>query len=325
MNSRIEVDNNLTIKDLFRKLPKVNQKKQYYRLKDFADSATAFFLIEYLSIEDHDQRSIQIQQGISSSVNSFLTDAFRQKEKIKKENPDAEVHLRPSTKGVEILASKTKKIAYIDSNLLDMLSRTMPPKNYTINNFFCPEVLILLPKDNNQNIVGVYFSVTENVLEYYIYPSATIADPTPPARGSEIGYISLGLPVDEGLSYTAIDGNNNVIDTPYTLDSSIDLCDNWIVNFLLWQQSEWDKNQDIVELDAPTRKMGFGKNSKQIIVPKVIGEGYKPKIIRNYESTGTHASPRTHWRSGHWRQQPYGKKDDPKLKTIWLEPVLVNG
>lgn len=30
-----------------------------------------------------------------------------------------------------------------------------------------------------------------------------------------------------------------------------------------------------------------------------------------------------HWRRGHWRNQPYGSKLNPKIKTIWVEPYLV--
>jgi hypothetical protein len=57
--------------------------------------------------------------------------------------------------------------------------------------------------------------------------------------------------------------------------------------------------------------------------PIIIGKDYRIQRIREYSNGGTHASPRTHWRSGHWRNQPYGKRDNPQYKTIWLEPVLV--
>lgn len=39
--------------------------------------------------------------------------------------------------------------------------------------------------------------------------------------------------------------------------------------------------------------------------------------------TNTHASPITHWRRGHWRNQPCGEKlQDSKI--IWIQPTLIN-
>lgn len=63
--------------------------------------------------------------------------------------------------------------------------------------------------------------------------------------------------------------------------------------------------------------------SKTGLSPIVIGKDYKPKY-KYGQPIGTHASPQTHWRSGHWRQQPIGKKDKPEYKTIWIEPTLIN-
>jgi hypothetical protein len=37
---------------------------------------------------------------------------------------------------------------------------------------------------------------------------------------------------------------------------------------------------------------------------------------------GTHASPRSHWRRGHWRNQPCGEKSSER-KIVWIKPVLV--
>lgn len=56
--------------------------------------------------------------------------------------------------------------------------------------------------------------------------------------------------------------------------------------------------------------------------PNFIGLGYK---IKRSESTGegTHASPRMHWRVGHWHTVVHGKGRTLR-KTSWFEPVLVN-
>ncbi len=54
--------------------------------------------------------------------------------------------------------------------------------------------------------------------------------------------------------------------------------------------------------------------------PNLIGWRYQP--ARSQESTGTHASPRMHWRRGHIRNQPHGPGRTLR-RLIWLEPVLV--
>jgi hypothetical protein len=44
---------------------------------------------------------------------------------------------------------------------------------------------------------------------------------------------------------------------------------------------------------------------------------------REYEDKGgTHASPQSHWRSGYWRNQPYGEKSKLR-KQIFIQPVFV--
>lgn len=64
---------------------------------------------------------------------------------------------------------------------------------------------------------------------------------------------------------------------------------------------------------------------KQRLTAKIIGENYQIKQERENQSSSTkHDSPITHWRSGHWRYQPYGSRDNPQYKLKWIEPMLIN-
>lgn len=54
--------------------------------------------------------------------------------------------------------------------------------------------------------------------------------------------------------------------------------------------------------------------------PNIIGGKYQP---RHDSLGGTHASPRMHWRRGHFRDQPFGV-GNLERKTIWIEPMLVS-
>jgi hypothetical protein len=53
--------------------------------------------------------------------------------------------------------------------------------------------------------------------------------------------------------------------------------------------------------------------------PNVMGRNY---VTAREMSAGTHASPRLHWRRGHFRNQRHGPGFS-LVKTIWIEPVLV--
>jgi hypothetical protein len=69
-------------------------------------------------------------------------------------------------------------------------------------------------------------------------------------------------------------------------------------------------------------KMGTHKKSgSEIWRPNLIGRKYATRIDPNAE-TGTHASPRMHWRRGHFRYQPFGIGRTER-KVIWIEPMLI--
>lgn len=74
------------------------------------------------------------------------------------------------------------------------------------------------------------------------------------------------------------------------------------------------------------------KPAREFWLPNIIGSKYKvkrevPKIVSGkfvveQREHGTHASPRLHWRRGHYRQQSFGPQRRER-KTIWIEPCLV--
>lgn len=66
------------------------------------------------------------------------------------------------------------------------------------------------------------------------------------------------------------------------------------------------------------------KDELKYLNPNWIGRGYKPRVITRPQSSGTHASPSTHWRRGHWRRVPTGPREEGNRKWNWIQPVLVN-
>jgi hypothetical protein len=55
--------------------------------------------------------------------------------------------------------------------------------------------------------------------------------------------------------------------------------------------------------------------------PTLIGPRYRYQRV---DHGGTHASPRLHWRRGHWREQAIGA-GRKEHKTLWIEPTLISG
>jgi len=70
------------------------------------------------------------------------------------------------------------------------------------------------------------------------------------------------------------------------------------------------------------RRVGSHKKShREIWEPNIIGRDYR--IVRECGGdAGTHASPRLHWRRGHYRNQPYGAGRS-QIRRIWIEPALI--
>ena len=81
---------------------------------------------------------------------------------------------------------------------------------------------------------------------------------------------------------------------------------------------------NILEINNNLSKQKIKGNSKQKLQPYIIGENYQIKFDKPQATTASHKSPITHWRMGHYRNQPYGTREQSKYKTIWIEPMLIN-
>lgn len=82
--------------------------------------------------------------------------------------------------------------------------------------------------------------------------------------------------------------------------------------------------------DRSRASRGSGNTKKQpdpqLLNPIWIGRHYRSPQTTSTTSngTGTHASPRMHWRRGYWRNQAIGPRNEKQYKLRWIEPTLVN-
>lgn len=74
------------------------------------------------------------------------------------------------------------------------------------------------------------------------------------------------------------------------------------------------------------RATGFGAHKSKTITEyyptRWLGKLYERKQS-NHSPTGSHASPRAHWRKGHWHNFRHGP-GRKELKLKWIEPIFVN-
>ncbi|MDJ1174887.1 hypothetical protein [Roseofilum capinflatum] len=104
------------------------------------------------------------------------------------------------------------------------------------------------------------------------------------------------------------------------IDEVNDLC----FNFLLYLSTK----PEIIEAEpreaTKVSGKGFGKSEKRLLEPQMVGADYKQSIeSKRTPGGGTHASPRTHWRMGHWRRVAIGA-GRVERSWRWIKPVLVN-
>ena len=74
------------------------------------------------------------------------------------------------------------------------------------------------------------------------------------------------------------------------------------------------------KLERTVRDKKHG-GTREFWSPNIIGRHYRLPS-RRPDQGGTHASPRMHWRRGHFRNQACGPQNRER-KTVWLEPMLV--
>lgn len=80
---------------------------------------------------------------------------------------------------------------------------------------------------------------------------------------------------------------------------------------------------DLVEPGTRIR-LAYSKNGKarsELWSPNLIGAKHRA-LREKITPTGTHASPRLHWRRGHLRHQAHGPERALR-KLVWIEPTLV--
>lgn len=101
--------------------------------------------------------------------------------------------------------------------------------------------------------------------------------------------------------------------------------DSLILQTMLYMQLPKKEKDFSISTGTKTSKHfshGFDPNSPQS--PIWIGIEEHQRTVKKQPLGGTHSSPITHWRRGHWRVVANGSASDESRLT-WIRPTIVNG
>ncbi|WP_333358846.1 hypothetical protein [Microcoleus sp. herbarium14] len=99
---------------------------------------------------------------------------------------------------------------------------------------------------------------------------------------------------------------------------------NLVINALLALEFSASLLTDVTETEARQTSKGFAIDRPSSVAryPRWLGKNYQSKSVLSAEK-GTHSSPCTHWRRGHWRVLKSGEgKRWRDTKRLWIEPFF---
>lgn len=107
-----------------------------------------------------------------------------------------------------------------------------------------------------------------------------------------------------------------------------------IFNALIYLSSNDSDTEDSYPDYCPQKLVRKTKsdNKKEAdrAISKLDNMGYRTvkflgrRLKRSFTHQITDKNVLTHWRRGHWRRQPYGKKTKALAKLVWIKPTIIN-
>lgn len=234
---------------------------------------------------------------------------------------------------------------WLSEKLFDAFNRTeVPDKGVTIKRAVPAGVLLLPPKLRNpdgQLLKWILFyhklagetipsiELDKGRVDILTLPEENISwftileDSTQYAISRKVNDEKFPQKTDEFYINELIEAAGRCIDTK-TETEFTDKVTSILLQTLLYLQLAPEQPGDYLKATA-THKQKLGKNHR--FEPHVIGKEYQLKTERAAIASVIGDDSRmiaTHWRRGYYRWQPYGSREKPQHKLIWIEPVLVN-
>jgi hypothetical protein len=197
---------------------------------------------------------------------------------------------------------------------------TSPPKNWKLETkelggvIFLPSNVFLLA--DGEPIDWIFFYLDLDMLVIYVSPR----------KNSDLMLVRSRETFDEDNdSVESIEdvSDNAPIISAWTKQSSTQKVANITAQTLLYIEN-YEPHLNLSNYAPTERKIKRTQNTRKDSSALVVGANYHVKKSNSFSDGNGTGTKSTHWRSGHWRNQPYGSKDNPQTKMIWLEPVLIN-
>ena len=206
-----------------------------------------------------------------------------------------------------------------------MLLKDLPPIDKMVINGIARPVSVITPIGNEvERITVIYPCYSKNrvPVDYTgSYPLTMNVNEIASAPFTDATYM------EEQKLDLRFDPHENMEDLPKEGEQEREL-QNKVMTFATKLMLALTARPNVIKLGPCERpeKIKKGRIKEALWHPNLIGWEYRAVRVHP-EGGGTHASPRMHWRKGHWRNQPYGPKPwtetSPK-RLAWIEPILVN-
>lgn len=160
------------------------------------------------------------------------------------------------------------------------------------------------------------------------YDSVFNAEVRPTIRLHNMFYREAGERTPESMKFTNLDADLTNYDEEFLEKLGVIVFGTFLA---------MNAKPELVEKGKLLKRVVKAKDEvKEFWSPNIIGPRYRlkrevPRINRygkfaadqpKRDLGGTHASPRFHWRRGHWRNQAYGKGYKER-KQLWIEPIAI--
>lgn len=208
----------------------------------------------------------------------------------------------------------------IEKNLAESLTNTDLPTDIPVDNLFQKRGVILLPDPGSDSgsLTAMIFGYSEidNCMDVLGVQSRYDTRKMRRQGPETIGF-TMPRSIFTFWPGKPLEKVKGIRDVNY--DQSLNL----VYNIFLYLQSAPDDFEEVSRGDtkATATGKGFGTGGQNQGTPVMIGG---KRYAKRPSMGGSHVSPTSHWRRGHWRNQPYGSKDSPSYRLKWIEPTLVN-
>ncbi|WP_261210004.1 hypothetical protein [Laspinema sp. D2d] len=223
------------------------------------------------------------------------------------------------------LAHNEFPVWWLDKNLFAAFEESDIPKAIADLQQVAPFGIIMLPEGirnpNGEYCDWVFFQFLPEGSALPVMQFGSHIIPSVPTDCDKLRWVTT---LRNGTGYASTIDSNQDLDLEQQFQKRIERI---VLQTLLYLQTRPDDLTPPPPTAISTKGQGFssGNSKSERFSPLIIGQKFQPKTERVPGTAhSSHATPRTHWRRGHWRRVAIGEGRQQR-EWRWIQPVLVNG